>query len=146
MNSKEEIVKIEDVNIRYAKMKQYYLNEIKELNKQAYKFYMDKKFELSEYYIVKELWKSEIWKKAKHIHMELNIFTYGALTCQYCKQEIEELLLRNFQLHHKNAKYRWATLFAPEEVILIHKTCHKKLHNDLKKNNNRMKKVIIENE
>lgn len=138
---KEDMEKISDPNIRHAKMKQFYLNQINDLNKQASDFYNKRKNNFPEYIISKVIWSSPIWNNAKHLHMEFNIFTYGCLTCQYCDKEIKDLHLRNFQIHHKNGNYNWDKLFAPEEVMLIHRECHKKVHNNFKKKNHNNKKI-----
>ncbi len=126
-----------------TKMKQYFAKAIKEINKKAFKFYLDNKSLLSNYYINQKIWSTYIWSRAKQIHKELNEFNYGKLTCEYCMKLIQKPHFQNFQLHHINSRYVWENLFSPEEVEIIHKICHKKLHNDLKRKKNKKKEVAI---
>lgn len=121
------------VHLYNTKMKLYFEQTIKEINKQAHNFYIEKKTTLLDYYITQEIWTTSIWNKAKQIHQERNEFHYGKLTCEYCMKEIKIPYFKNFQLHHKNL-YNWENLFGSEEILIIHKECHKKLHNDLKHN------------
>ncbi len=142
-NSKEN--KPESNKQRIKRRKEAYhselLHRIEELNKEAYNYYLKKRFELSEYYLRRELWKSEIWNKAKTTYMEINILINGILICQFCNQEIEDTRLRNFQLHHKHTRYDWENPFSPEEIQITHKSCHKKLHNNQKEKQNNKKRV-----
>ena len=135
--------KPESKNQQTQRMKEIYrkrlLLKIEDLNRKAYDYYKKRKTELSDYYLIKELWKSDIWHQAKITHVKLNSFVNGTLTCQFCNQEIQDKRLRNFQLHHRNKKYDFKRLFSLNEVEIIHKNCHKKLHNNFN-NNKRGKK------
>lgn len=115
--------------IVYDRKKQYYLDQFKILNGRAFIFYLRlKKQGLKDYRIRRRLWGSNVWHEAKVLFKELNVHLYGHLTCEKCFIKFYSTKIYSFQLHHLE-KYNWEKLFDPEKVYLIHKHCHKEIHN-----------------
>lgn len=118
-------------------MERYYRKKIEKLNAQAYEFYLAKKNKLSDFYLNNIIWSTQIWKDAKAIHRDLNQFkNNGELICDICNKPVKPYV-KFFQLHHKKGIYNWEKLFDPSEIALIHKSCHRELHNDSKLNKNK---------
>lgn len=116
--------------ITYDRTKQYYLDQFEILNGRAFNYYLRlKKQGLSEYQIRRRLWGSNVWNEGKILFKNLNIHLYGHLTCEKCFKPFYSRKLTAFQLHHEPEKYDWHKLFDPEKVFLIHKHCHKRIHN-----------------
>lgn len=111
----------------YDSVKQYYLDQLTILNQRAYIFYIKHKH-LKSRELRSELWSSDIWREAKLVMKDLNEHLYGRLTCEKCFQPFNYPYIRSFQLHHIDHKYNWKKLFDPDQILLVHKHCHKEIH------------------
>ena len=112
----------------YDRTKQYYLDQIEIINAQAYHFYIQNKDKYSRYELKQKAWDSNFWHSAKTVFKLLNEHLYGKLTCELCFEGFYYPYIKSFQLHHVKHEYIWDKLFDPDKVLLIHKLCHKNIH------------------
>jgi len=112
----------------YDPIKQESLDQLEILNARAYHFYIKNKGKFTDYGLKSQLWSSDIWNEAKCIFKELNEHLYGKLTCEHCNTGFYHPYVKSFQLHHINHIYNWEKLFDPDTILLVHKHCHKEIH------------------
>ena len=112
----------------YDPTKQYYLDRLEIVNAKAYLYYIENSYNLSDYELKSNLWSSDIWHEAKCIFKLLNEHLYGKLTCEHCNTGFNYPYVKSFQLHHINHEYIWDQLFNPDKILLVHKHCHKEIH------------------
>jgi len=112
----------------YDRTKQHYLDKLEILNARAYHFYIRYKDKCSRYELKKLAWKSEFWHEAKCVFKLLNEHLYGKLTCEHCFEGFYHPYLKSFQLHHIKHEYVWDQLFDPDKILLVHKHCHRDIH------------------
>ena len=112
----------------YDRTKQYYLDRLEIVNAKAYHYYIQNKDKYSQYELKQKAWNEDYWIEAKCIFKLLNEHLYGKLTCEKCFTGFNYPYVASFQLHHVNRKYIWDNLFNPDIILLLHKHCHKELH------------------
>jgi len=116
------------LNKVYDPIKQESLDQLEILNAKAYHYYIENKGKFTDYGLKSQFWSSDIWHEAKCIFKELNEHLYGNLTCEHCFKGFYYPYVKSFQLHHVNHEYIWDQLFNPDKILLVHKHCHKEIH------------------
>lgn len=122
------------INVRgkslYQIQKHNHLVFLEHINQKIYQFYLNRKDHLSEYQIKRELWNTELWREGKSQLLSYNKFRYGKTICEICNEGFYSYNpFRASQVHHIKIQYNWEKVFDPGLAIIVHKHCHKLIHN-----------------